>query len=158
MVPTDHPHSLRLRRRVRRRSLELDWSLAGGAGPEESAEHKLRSEELLLGQEQLARSLDRVVAAVDDEFTRTVRPRDGIKPRRAPLRREKVWACRPLLVELSERLRAARPRRLRALATAAVLIRDRSGPLYDTDRSRRLQRTLQATLSLFEEERAFVRR
>jgi hypothetical protein len=149
-----------LRKLVKRRALELDWELAGGAAVGHSDELRLRAEQLLLpqGREELARSIDRLVSWTDQESDSKFRVRDGERPRRMPIRREKVWACRPLLVELAERLRGGRRVSVRAVAMASVLIRDRSGPLYDRDQDRRLQRAIQTTLSLFEGERAFVRR
>lgn len=150
---------LSLRKLVKRRALELDWALAGGADVAQTDELRLRAEQLLLpkGREQLARSIDRLIKWTDDGGASKLRVSDGNRPRRVAISREKLWASRPLLVELAERLRAERRLSVRAVAMASVLITDRSGPLYDRDLDRRLQRAAQTTLSLFEEERAFVR-
>jgi hypothetical protein len=126
----------------------------------ERHELRLRAEQLLApgGREELARLIDRLIEWTNDEAGGKLRIGDGGRPRRVAIRREKLWACRPLLVELSERLRAERWPPVRAVAMASVLLRDRSGPLYERGLDRRLQRAAQTTLSLFEEERAFVRR
>lgn len=148
-----------LRKRVRRHALDLDWALAGGADPAEADELRLRAEQLLLpkGREELARLIDRIVSWVDRGSGGNLRVDRG-KPRRVTLRKEKVWATRPLLVELAERLRADRRPSLRAVAMVSVLLRDRGGPLYDRDLDRRLQRAAQASLALFERQDAYVER
>src|SRR5687768_1068974 len=68
-----------LRRLVKRRALELDWRLAGGAAIGQSDELRLRAEQLLLpeGREALARSIDRLVSWTDHESDSRFRVRDG---------------------------------------------------------------------------------
>ena len=149
-----------LRRRVRRDALELDWALAGGAHPTQSGELLLRAEQLLQARERerLAKSIERLVRLVDQGSKKKLRIKQDGKRTRVRIRGKKIWATRPLLVELTERLREEQRPPLRGVAMASALLSDSTGPLYDSDQSRRLQRAAQATLSLLQEERAFVRR
>jgi hypothetical protein len=145
---------------VRRDALELDWALAAGAHPTQSEELLLRAEQLLQTKRRrrLAKSIDRLVRLVDQGSTKKLRIRSDGGRRRVPIRTKKIWAARPLLVELAERLREDQRPPLRGVAMASALLADGTGPLYDADRSRRLQRAAQATLSLLQEEHAFVKR
>jgi hypothetical protein len=136
------------RARVRRLRRQLDLSLAGGADPSGAPDLKLRAGQLLDPQtrEEIAKGIERLVELADRESGKKVRVRDDGKSIRVPICREKIWAARPLLVELSERVRRAGADSLRGIAMASVLLADGGGPLYDRDRSLRLQRAVQAAL------------
>jgi hypothetical protein len=137
-----------LRRQVRRSRFQLDLALAGGAEPAQSPDLMLRAVQLMemKGRKQIVKSIDRLVRLVDQGSKKQIRVTDDGNSVRAPLRREKIWAARPLLVELSERVGAAGAESLQGVAMASVLINDGGGPLFDADTSRRLQRAAQAAL------------
>jgi hypothetical protein len=114
-----------LRLRVWWRRPTLTARLAAGADPDESADLMLVACELI-GTPQRRR----LAAALDGLLHRAAeRPRPWAAA--VPLNRREILASGAELTELAERLRADAPVPVRAVALAAVLIRDGGSPVYD---------------------------
>jgi hypothetical protein len=116
---------IRLRLRVWRRRHALTEALADGADPDASAELTLVARELIgmRARQQLAAGVDRLLRAA---AKRTV-PWSSV----VPVNRDEVAEAYDELTELAERLRAARPVPVHAVARVAMLLSDSRGPLYD---------------------------
>lgn len=114
----------------------LDKQLARGTSPEESAELRLRSEQLEDRSER-ARLADALEGAV----------REASEPaafQSLAVRRPEVRACADGMVELARRLRDGRPINVRGIAETAVLLSDGKSPLYSARASLSLPEALRA--------------
>jgi hypothetical protein len=102
----------------------LTRALADGADPDTSAELTAVARELIgmRARYRLAAGLDRVVRAATE-------PRVPLHSM-VPMNRRAIAAAQDELAALAERLRAARPVPVRAVALAAMLLSDGTGPLY----------------------------
>ena len=113
-----------LRLRVWWRRQTLTEALADGADPDTSAELTLLARELIGSRtrQQLAAGVDRVLRVAGE---RAVPWSPAV-----PLNRREVAAARDELAELAERLRAAGPVPVHAVARAAMLLSSGTSPLY----------------------------
>jgi hypothetical protein len=120
---------IRLRRRVKRRALELDRRLAAGADPIESDELSLRVGQLgsANARMRLARALRAGVRVACNE------PNPALRSRAWEIR-----ANRDVLWELAERIGGDAPIGIQGLAKAWLLVYDPPSRLYRPDPARPL--------------------
>lgn len=116
--------SLLGRLRVRLHSHRLDRRLADGADPADDPELALRAAELAgrSGRARTAAVLDRIRTEAEGPIPPFASA--------APLARQAIGECAEEIEAVIDRLEGADPVGSRGVAHAAVLVHDRSGPLY----------------------------
>jgi hypothetical protein len=122
--------SLLTRLRTKLRSRQLDRALAAGASPSESDELSLRAKQLVTANGRLANAIEHLIlrSELDPRFDVPQSPLS-----RTPFNRANVRANRASLDRLADALRDPGSRRIRGLAIASTLVKDKAGPLYVND-------------------------
>jgi hypothetical protein len=122
-----------VRARVRLHRFSLDERLARGADPCSSLELARRAAELC--QPKLRRELSADLERAVDAASIPARwPTAAV-----PVSPRAIAECRPLLLELAERLRCPGPVYARGVALVCLLLRDGGSPLYAPSEPRQLE-------------------
>jgi hypothetical protein len=119
---------LRLRRRVKRRALDLDRQLAAGVDPMQSDELSLRVGQLgsAHARKRLARALRGAVELACSHPGPLARRSGAIE----------IQTSRDLLLELAERVGGDAPVGIEGLAKTWLMVHDAPSPLYHRDAGR----------------------
>ena len=119
----------------------LDGQLAAGRLPESARLLAVRAADIvrLPRREALARYWERVLRVACDRYRSS--------PAAIALRRERVLAAEPAILELVRLLRAPLPVSARGVAMARVLLTDGKGPLYVSGAPASLDDPLQAAIA-----------